>query len=339
LAAITGSVRDRGRTSRATGSAGSPRCARAARATASWTPVRHRALSAAATATCSHLCADKPWRWPALERLTACVRPDVETNQLLGIIESLAKVHKWKADLMGSEPSPKATPKPGSDLDGDNAASYPYEVSHAAWMTMMAATDHLTCLEATFFQSGPLSAQMHLHIYAQLTLVRASFENAAQAVWLLQPDERRARILRRLQQEYAEIRELDKVKAEGSQQPQPTRAERLADLAARAQPLGISATEINDGHGYSAMVEAAGERIGIGRSKALLIWKACSALAHGEVRGSLAYLSMRVFDGPSPDMALGQVGGNLTLLHHGVDAAVATLQAAHVLYARRSGHR
>jgi hypothetical protein len=178
-----------------------------------------------------------------------------------------------------------------------------------------------------------------LHIYAQLTLVRAGFENASQAVWLLQPDGRRERVLRRLQQEYEEVRQLDKVKAEDSQQLQPSPAERRAELAARFQALGITAAEINDGHDYSAMVEAAGERIGIGRGRALLIWKACSALAHGEVRGSLNYLSKRIFDGASPDMALGQVGGNLPLLHHGVDAAVATLQAAHVLYARRSGHR
>jgi hypothetical protein len=140
------------------------------------------------------------------------VTADVDTHHLLGIVESLAKVHKWKAELMGAQPSPKAEPQPGSELHGDDVAANPYQVSHAAWMAMMAATDHLTCLEATFFQAGPLSATMHLHIYAQLTLVRAGFENASHAVWLLERDDRRGRILRRLRQEYKEIRELDNVR-------------------------------------------------------------------------------------------------------------------------------
>jgi hypothetical protein len=267
------------------------------------------------------------------------VTTDVDTPHLLGIVESLAKVHKWKADLMGAQPSPKATPQPGSELHGDDAAADPYQVSHAAWMAMMAATDHLTCLEATFFQTGPLSATMHLHIYAQLTLVRAGLENASHAVWLLAPDDRRERILRRLRQEAKEIRELDNVRVKIGEQPRLTRAERLAALAVIGQPFGIDEAEIKAKPDYSAIVEAAGERISLGPAKTLLIWKACSAIAHGEVRGSLAYLSKRIFDGPSPDLALGQVGGNLPLLHHGVDAAVATLQAAHVLYAKRSGHR
>lgn len=52
----------------------------------------------------------------------------------------------------------------GSELQGDDDAAGPYQISHAAWMTMMAATDHLTCLEASLFQTGPLNPKMHLHI-------------------------------------------------------------------------------------------------------------------------------------------------------------------------------
>jgi hypothetical protein len=265
--------------------------------------------------------------------------PEVEASHLLGIVESLAKVHEWQADLTGSQPSPKAVAQPGSDLKGDDDAVSPYQVSHAVWMAMLAATDHLTCLEATFFQAGPLSAQMHLHIYAQLTLVRAGFENASHAVWLLEPDNRRERILRRLRQEYSELRDLDRVRRAAGEQPGLSLGGRLADLAVLGQPFGIETKEIRNKPENSAIVEAAGSRIGLGPIKALVIWKACSAIAHGEVRGTLAYLSKQIVGGTWPDVALSKVTGNLTLLHAGIDAAVETLAVAHILYARRSGHR
>ena len=68
-------------------------------------------------------------------------------------------------------------------------------------------------------------------------------------------------------------------------------------------------------------------------------WKACSAIAHGNVRVTINYLSRQIVGAPSPETTLSKVSGNLPLLHAGTDAAVKTLRAAHVLYAKRSGHR
>jgi hypothetical protein len=45
---------------------------------------------------------------------------------------------------------------------------------------------------------------------------------------------------------------------------------------------------------YTAIVRAAGGQVASGPAVAVVIWKACSAIAHGEVRGQLVYLTREV---------------------------------------------
>jgi hypothetical protein len=116
----------------------------------------------------------------------------------------------------------------GSDLDLDDKAAHPCQVSHAAWAAMVAAVNHLRCLqESLVVQEDQTDLKMRLHTHGQCTLIRGALENASSAVWLLESDDRQQRILRRLQQ--AEMADLDKC---GAGQPAPrSQALRLGELA------------------------------------------------------------------------------------------------------------
>src|SRR5262249_1779740 len=160
----------------------------------------------------------------------------------------------------------------------------PYEVSHAAWAALSAGISHLACLrDSLFAPTGPASFQARLHTHGQFTLVRGALENASRAVWLLGPDDRKVRLLRRWCAEWAEARQLDEVAREMGR-PTTGKAERLAKLSPLAQNANVDPNLIKQGPDYTAIVRAAGRHPRSGPAVTVILWKACSSLAHGEVR-------------------------------------------------------
>src|SRR5690349_15715455 len=92
----------------------------------------------------------------------------------------------------------------GSALCGDDRRSAPYHVSHEAWQRLDSAVDHLFALKVLIADAGVLPT------YAPFTLLRAAIENAASAVWLLDPSSRSERVLRRLRLEAANAKNSDR---------------------------------------------------------------------------------------------------------------------------------
>ncbi|MFF0372600.1 hypothetical protein [Micromonospora sp. NPDC005087] len=72
-------------------------------------------------------------------------------------------------------------------------------MSHAAWHSLSHAVDHLNCLR-TLLKDAHM-----MHMYAPYPIPRG-VENACAAVWLLAPDDRAERILRRLRLAALDIR-------------------------------------------------------------------------------------------------------------------------------------
>jgi len=121
-------------------------------------------------------------------------------------------------------------------------------------------------------------------------------------------------------------------------QPAPrSKAERLAELAELARSANIDPREINERPGYATMVGVAGKYVLCDPDVPVVIWKACSALAHGEMVGLLAYLDKDIVGEAGPGVALARVTASVPLLRAGVRAAVMTTKLAHDFYARRSG--
>ncbi len=132
------------------------------------------------------------------------------------------------------------------------------------------------------------------------------------------------------------MRDMEKVRQEIGTPPVKSMDARFAELSVLAQHADIDPSVIKKTPDYITIVRAAGGHIASGPAVAVVIWKACSSLAHGEVRGLLAYLPKEVVGESSPGVALAQVTGNVLLLDTGVRVAIGTMRAALDLYVKRS---
>ncbi len=226
----------------------------------------------------------------------------------------------------------------GSDLAADDELSHPYDMSLASWAAIVAAVSHLgTLRDSLFHRVGPNEVKVWLHTHGQLTLVRGALENASMALWLLESDISVERILRRIQEDWVERRELNVVREEinipGSKSMQEYERE-VSDLLVR---IGADPVRLKKRPGYGAIVKIAGAHVPTGSQTAFVLWKACSAIAHGELRGMIAYLSKQQLGSPSPGMQLHQITTSVELLVVGGMTAIASTKAALALYAKRSG--
>jgi len=265
------------------------------------------------------------------------VTQDDEDRQLRSLLSALDVVGEWEGLTGGPAPSGAWRPGEGSDLAGDDTSTHPYGVSHAAWAAILAAVSHLGCLrDSLFVRTGPDAFEARLHTHGQFALVRGALEDASRAVWLLEPDDREVRLLRRLQQEWAEVRDMEKVRQETGSPLVKSMDVRFAELSALAQRANFDPKVIKKTPDYTTIVRAAGRHVTSGPAMAVVIWKACSAIAHGELRGMLAYLTREVLGESSPGVALARVTSNILLLDVGVRAAIETTKAGFDLYVRRS---
>lgn len=267
--------------------------------------------------------------------------PD-EDRQLHALREALEVVPEW-VSLTGS-PTGMHEPLPGSALAYDDRRANPYQVSHAAWVAMLAAVSHLACLRDSLFHwtdSEHVEAMIHTH--GQASLVRGALENASRAVWILEPDSAYERLLRRLRQEWAESEAQASVR-QLIGEPVKSKNDRLKKLTDLLPPTTTDEEQVKAKQkaikakpDYTTIVKLAGEHVRLGSTRQLVVWKACSALAHGDLRGTLGYTSVDVVGEQSPGIALAQVTGNVTLLTTGSLMAVETMRVALKLYGKRAG--
>ena len=199
---------------------------------------------------------------------------DDEDRQLRSLLSALSVVGEWEGLTGGQAPSGMWAPESGSDLARDDRAAHPYGVSHAAWAAISAAVSHLGCLrDSLFIQTGPAAFEARLHTHGQFTLVRGALEDASRAVWLLEPDDREVRLMRRLQQEWAEVRDMEKVRQETGSPPVKSMDARFAELSALAQRANIDPKAIKKTPDYTSIVRAAGGQVASGPAVAVVIWK------------------------------------------------------------------
>ena len=180
-----------------------------------------------------------------------------------------------------------------------------------------------------------MKAQLHTH--GQFTLVRGALENASMALWLLEPDKSAERILRRMQEDWNERRELDTVRKETNIPASKTPEEYKREAVALLTRVGANPSQLKQWPGYGEVVKSAGAKLPTGSKTAFIIWKACSALAHGELRGIAAYLDLKPIDPSTPNAQVHQVTTSVLLLTRGATTAIAAVGAALNLYSQRSG--
>ena len=101
--------------------------------------------------------------------------------------------------------------------------------------------------------------------------------------------------------------------------------------------VGGDTAKLKKRPGYGDIVKLAGASQPMGAMAAFVIWKACSSIAHGELRGQLAYLTNTPIGTPEPGMQLNRITENISLMNFGCMVAIDTTREALRLYAKRSG--
>ncbi|PRX96238.1 hypothetical protein CLV72_108245 [Allonocardiopsis opalescens] len=230
-----------------------------------------------------------------------------------------------------------------SSLAGDDAKSDPYQVSHAAWHALTVAVDHLSCLRSSLSQQMSrenTELSITVHIYAPSTLLRGAFENAARAVWLLGPGSRAERIRRRLAMQAGEVRNSARLWALMGRQPPRSKEDRIkqlaellaaADARLSAEEAGKAVRKVPD---YAEIVRDAGARTSVGADLAEVIWKGCSALAHGDMYGTLSMLALETIE-RRQNTVLTQVTASISGLYSTTMATTTLIERGFELYKQR----
>lgn len=176
---------------------------------------------------------------------------------------------------------------PGSPLAGDNTASRPFQLSHAAYFAIVHAADNLHALRLlTVRETGPNHLTVVTHPYAAYPLLRAALENASMAVWLLAPSNRDARLTRRFRLLLKDAKNGDEEAALLGHEA-ATHAKRLDRMEPilTARPT-ISLNECKNVPGFRSIVRQAAEGHDSDPVAAVAVWKLLSGLTHGDVWAS-----------------------------------------------------
>jgi hypothetical protein len=198
-----------------------------------------------------------------------------------------ATIQFWAA--MVGRPTPEV--EAGSSLAGDARKSPNLQVAHAAWSGFAHAVDHLDALRMLIVEARVV------HNYAPMTLVRAAMENAATAVWLLEPSQRAERLRRRLKlanHEAWEAGQAHKLLPAALLEGKRSAQERMAEIRALAIRLGLNPDDVAGRLSHEKLVRAAGEATEHGADRSAFVWRLCSGFAHGRYWASLSTLQHEV---------------------------------------------
>ncbi|MFC1438025.1 hypothetical protein ABUW04_07115 [Streptacidiphilus sp. N1-10] len=255
--------------------------------------------------------------------------------------------------------------QPGSSLAGDDARTDPYHLSHSVQHALQVAIDHVQCLRSSLVERMDADkASVVLHTHGQATLLRGALENSARAVWLIAPPQRLERVRRRLTlqaDDHKNNRAMAAVVAAAMAPPcQPradpdtlfprSEAEQWTQLVALFQAAGATLTEPKalksalKFTGYADIVRTAGQELArppdfdgsLDMGKVLeFAWKGCSALAHGDLSGSLNQLPRQV-QSQTGKILFVRMTGSVTNLHFWTTLACMTITKALDLFDSRA---
>ncbi|WP_153054223.1 hypothetical protein [Planomonospora sphaerica] len=262
---------------------------------------------------------------------------DDEQRDLRKLLSLLERVEAW-GRLTDGQPQAWRV-QAGSAFAGDDAKTDPYQVSHSAWHALTVATDHLQCLRSSLVRElTDKRASVHIHTHAQSSLIRGALENGARAVWLAAPATRLTRISRRLALEAAEVRHSSRLRQLVQQPAKRTAEDRLRQLTDLAMAAGLAPERVKktlNAPGYGEIVRDAGERTTLGADIAEVVWSGCSALAHGDLYGTLGMLERDIV-ARDRSVAVTRVTGSISGLYWSAVSAVFMIDHGFGYYRQRA---
>jgi hypothetical protein len=263
--------------------------------------------------------------------VTADADQDQEQHDLRLLKKALDDVDGWliRADL------PRwAEPVPGSPLAGDDKKTDPFHLSHAVASAIHVAVDHAHSLQRLVKSCGTCAPeQMMFGLNSYYTLLRGALENAARAIWMLAPESRSERILRRLRLQADNVRNSDKAaRAIGTTMPKPreARLDRVREIAVRCGlDVQVAVKHLNN----VDIIHASGAYVGGSEDTAAhteALWRACSGAAHGDTWARLSMHDKTVVS-ESSDVATIRTTASTHLLTTITSETFVVINAAHQL--------
>jgi len=234
----------------------------------------------------------------------------------------------------------------GSSLWADDAKTFPHNLSHGVQHALSVSIDHLQCLRSSiqqFDHNGNPSNVFHMN--AQYSLARGAIENAGRALWLVDPSNRLERVTRRLRLAYKELGDSHSVRELLGAPTARTLAERQGDLLrlllAAGVPTDKAPKALKQGAGYADILSDVGGRLPVGARPELGpvvckgIWKACSALAHGDQVGAVNFLDREELEHDG-SVALVSFTASVPLLAQATYVTVRILERSFELFRKRA---
>ena len=252
---------------------------------------------------------------------------DVDGKHVAEILRVLSEADAWagrtNADVCRLRRSAR------SSLRGDDDKAHPNDLSHAVWPALSHALDHLGSLRAL------LGDAKVIRMYAPFTLVRGALENACGAVWLLQPPNRKDRLTHRFRLAIADIGNGEKARQLTGQSAPRTVQERIDEIYAIANRVGIDATGLKKPAGYTEIIKTV-DADGPANSVIEASWRLCSGFAHGDLWTTLSASRRTQIPGAAePGIGTFKIEANLGLLMQVTTLAVGITRRGWQLYDQR----
>lgn len=195
-----------------------------------------------------------------------------------------------------------------SPLSGDNAATRPFQTSHAVHMLMNAGIDALNGVRHLIWgRPNEQLSQPVLHQAAHYVLARAAIENFATGLWILAPRRRALRVERTLRWHVKNVTDQHSALDRLDLPTNKTREEKLAELEAIVvAAVGSVPPKFRNGYTTTEVLRYADEtnldRDSNAFLSAQLVWQLCSGFAHGRPWASLTFQEQETQPTDDPDV-------------------------------------
>lgn len=193
--------------------------------------------------------------------------------------------------------------EPNSELAVDDAASSPYQISHAARWCLNAGVDHLHALKSLVVDAR------RIHGYSSYGLVRGALENFGAGFWILHPDDAPIQIEHGLRWWMKNFRDQDTATRDRDLSNYKPLEPKLARLTEIGNEAGCDSVALGGRYVSTSVLEYATTHST--PTNPLLVWQVCSGFAHGRPWAPLAMNEMQ----RGPDIAEGVTQARFTTDH------------------------
>lgn len=200
---------------------------------------------------------------------------NIASHELVALARRIDQLHtRWMAG--------HAEVEPGSSLDKDNRETRPYQLSHAVWDAISHAVDHLGAMKDHTVRGQPPHLTVYTRPYGAHPLLRAAYENASRAIWLLGPSNRGVRIGRRLHMLLDDARNRQKVVDLMNGTVPDDDSDLHEPFNSTLARRGIKQDQFSARLSYRRIVRGAADAMDSPPDRAEAIWSILSALSHGD---------------------------------------------------------